>query len=91
MAAKNRLARSLLVELTIAVSLSLLMPLLLGLGLDALLGRGPVMFFIGGSAGIVIGTIVVVRIVLRRLRALTEPMTGTANPQEFSFGEEDRA
>ncbi len=75
----------------VTVGMALLIPLLVGLGLDALLGRGPVMFFVGASAGIVIGTIAVVRIVLRRLRAFAEPKMEPESLQEVSFGEEDRA
>jgi F0F1-type ATP synthase assembly protein I len=78
-------------ELAIAAGIALLAPLLMGLLLDALLGRAPLMLFVGGSVGILTGTIVVVRITVRRMRVLSEPTADAVNPEEVSFGEEDQA
>jgi F0F1-type ATP synthase assembly protein I len=88
---RERLRGSLVAELTIATGVALLTPLVLGVWLDALLGRGPVLLFAGGSIGILIGTIVVVRIAMRRLKALSEPTTDNERRQGISLGEEDRA
>ena len=80
-----------LLELAVAAGIALGAPLMLGLLLDVLLGRAPLMLFIGGSVGIVAGTIVVVRISVRRMKALSELTADAVSPEEVSFGEEDRA
>jgi len=80
-----------LLELAVAVGIALGAPLLLGLLLDALFGRAPLLLFVGGSVGIVAGTIVVVRISVRRMKALSELTANAVSREEVSFGEEDRA
>lgn len=80
----------LLLELAGAVGIALGAPLLLGLLLDALLGRAPLMLFVGGCVGIVAGTIVVVRIMARRITALGHPTPSVGRPAEASSEREDR-
>lgn len=78
-------------ELAIAVGSALLAPLIIGLLLDALLGWAPLMLFVGSSIGILAGTVVVVRITVRRMKALAEPATNASSSEAVAFGEEDRA
>ncbi len=88
---KARVVERPLLELAVAVGIALGAPLLLGLLLDALFGRAPLLLFVGGSVGIVAGTIVVVRISVRRMKALSELTANAVSREEVSFGEEDRA
>jgi len=67
-------------ELIIAVGIALGTPLAVGLLLDALLGWAPLMFFVGGSVGILAGTILVVRSTLRRMKALSELPADSREP-----------
>jgi len=78
-------------ELIIAVGMALGTPLAVGLLLDALFGWAPLMFFVGGSVGILAGTIVVVRSTLRRMKALSELPADVGSREAVSFGKEDRA
>jgi F0F1-type ATP synthase assembly protein I len=80
-----------LLELAGAVGIALGAPLLLGLLLDALLDRTPLLLFVGGCVGIVAGTIVVVHISVRRMKALSGLAADAVGRDGVSFGEEDRA
>jgi F0F1-type ATP synthase assembly protein I len=75
---KTRGSNGPLVELAVAAGIALGAPLVLGFLLDALLDRAPLMLFVGGSVGIVAGTIVVVRISVRRMKALSEQAADAA-------------
>ncbi len=88
---KVRLMGRPLQELASAVGIALLAPLALGLVLDRWLGSAPLMLFVGSSIGTVVGTIAVVRITLRHMRTVAEPVTSADSPEEGSFGKEDRA
>jgi F0F1-type ATP synthase assembly protein I len=78
-------------ELAIAGGSALLAPVILGWLLDGLLGRAPLMLFVGSSIGVLAGTIVVVRITVRRIEALSQPTASAGSHEAVSFGEEDRA
>ncbi len=76
---------SLMIQLGWTVALAVLIPLGLGLWLDARLSTTPLCVFIGGLLGILVATIGVVRVTTRSLDQLSEPTrtpAGRADRQE---------
>ena len=82
--------RELLLRLIVVVGGVLLAPLAAGLLLDFWLDRSPLWLFVGGCAGILAGTIVVVRIMARRIAALGRPTPAIENLAEVPSEREDR-
>ncbi len=76
-----------LLQLGWTAALAVLIPLVLGLWLDRRLSASPLFILVGASLGIVLATIGVVRVTLRSIKGLAEPLP--KQPAEME-GKEDQ-